>query len=229
MQVFTSSSKPGLSAPLPFLGRWRPLPANHPGPAPSPRGGVAAELSQPLGVIAHGSVEHADRVVAAVGVGLQVKLPEGQRDHLSAGREEAARRYPRRLEGAEALHLLPPPGARKLAAISLSPPASPGAPFLKQSHQRSEGHTPREPFRGVCLRRQGLVQAHAQGTDPASTSTAATYTHKTPFMYQHRVPRSRKTRHRCYFTFFCLSASSSGSVFAPHHRELSDRDIADGQ
>lgn len=62
-----------------------PRPTVHPGPAPSPRGGVAAELPQPLGVVAHGSVEYADRVVAAVGVGLQVKLPEGQRDYLAAG------------------------------------------------------------------------------------------------------------------------------------------------
>ena len=64
---------------LPHLGlQRRPDAVAHPGGAPSPRDCVAAELSQPLGVVAHGSVEHADRVVAAVGVGLQVKLAEGQ-------------------------------------------------------------------------------------------------------------------------------------------------------
>lgn len=63
----------------------------HPGPVLSPRGGVSAELPQPLGVVTHGSIEHTDRVIAAVGVRLHVKLPEGQRDHLMAGhRAEAA-------------------------------------------------------------------------------------------------------------------------------------------
>lgn len=60
-------------------------PANQPGSAPSPRDCVTAELPLPLGVIAHRSVEHTDGVIAAVGIGLQIKLPKGQQDYLVAG------------------------------------------------------------------------------------------------------------------------------------------------
>lgn len=132
--------------PLPQLGRWRHQhPAAHLGPAPSPRGCVAAELPQPLGVVAHGPVEHADRVVAAVGVALQVKLPEGQRDHLAAaGEAEAARRDPGspKARGLCASALLrPPPPVGRLQQPPLSRvPSSP--PLNASPLQLGGSHTP---------------------------------------------------------------------------------------
>lgn len=136
---------------------------------PSPWGCVTAELPQPLGVVVHGSIKHADRIVAAVGVRLQVKLPEGQRDHLVGGGA--------RLRGG-------PPGgprAQKLCTVhhlrpAASLPDARGSPPPMHSHHCSEDHT----HVGTLQWRPSqsstrLSPGSFSRNSPESTSTTTTY------------------------------------------------------